>query len=90
MLEKMMDKLNGLEEELHQKADVKVVEDLEYRAKQLEDSAKERVSNESRVHQLEENVIRQGQSMTLRLKLELREEIVPVRIASSTLLSCGV
>ena len=38
---------------------MKAVEDLECRIIQLEDSAKERVSNESRVQQLEENVMRQ-------------------------------
>jgi len=35
MLEKMMIKLNGMEEKLHQKADVKAVADLECRIKLL-------------------------------------------------------
>ena len=62
-LEKMMDKLNGLEEKLHQKADVKAVEDLECRVKQLEDSAKERVSNESRIQQIQHRFTKMMKNM---------------------------
>jgi len=67
MLEKLIDKLNWLEEKWHQKADVRAVEDLECRAKQLEDSAKKRVSNASRVQQLEENVMRQVNDIKVKI-----------------------
>ena len=41
--------IGGLEEKLHQKADVKALEDLQCRIKQLEDSAEECHSNEINV-----------------------------------------
>ena len=48
MLEKMMDKLSGLEEKLHQKVDVKALEDLECRIKKLEDCVEDTVLSQVR------------------------------------------
>jgi len=61
VLEKMMVKLNEVEEKLHQKADVKAVEDVECSVKQLENSAKELRSNKNRVQQLEKKCYETGQ-----------------------------
>jgi len=48
MLEKMMDKLSGLEEKLHQKADAKALEDLECRIRKLEDCVEDSVMSQVR------------------------------------------
>ena len=53
VLEKMMDKLCGLEDKLHEKAERRCVEDLESRVRKLEEYV---VDSDSKVKQLEDSV----------------------------------
>jgi len=72
MLENMMDKLSGLEEKLHQKADVKVLEVLECRIKLLEDCVEDTVMSQVRdikvqLSQNSDKLTKVGNYGTLRL-----------------------
>lgn len=67
LLEKMMDKLNDMEDKLHQKADVMILDDLKCRIKRLEDGAEERLSSGSRVQQLEDDMMRQVSDIKAKL-----------------------